>query len=86
MGIWFWTDRTWSEKQADDYLRDLRDEFSALAADPHRGLKADDIRADYWRKRFRSHVIFFLRRPDAIEIVRVLHSSMSFSRHLKDDE
>lgn len=86
MEIWFWTDQNWSERQADTYLDGLRNEFAALADDERRGSRSDDVREGYWRKRFQSHVIFFVRTPDGIEVVRVLHRGMNFLRHLKDDE
>lgn len=85
MSIWFWTDRNWSEKQADSYLRELHNEFAVLAADERRGRKIEEIRSGYWQQRVRSHVIFFLRDTGGIEIVRVLHQNMDFAAHLKDE-
>jgi toxin ParE1/3/4 len=86
MGIWFWTDRKWSETRADAYLREMWEEFSALAPDPRRGRQPDNLPRSYWVRRFRSHYIFFLRERDGVEFVRVLHGQMDFAKHLKDDE
>ncbi|KAF0184588.1 MAG: type II toxin-antitoxin system RelE/ParE family toxin [Hyphomonadaceae bacterium] len=84
--IWFWTDATFSERQADAYLAALRREFVRLSDDPQRGQGADEAKPGYRKARHGRHIVIFVRTSFGVEIVRVLHQNMNIPAHLKDDE
>jgi toxin ParE1/3/4 len=75
------TMETWSEAQADRYLLGLHDVLQRLAANPRLGIASDEIRADYRRRRYRSHMIFYKIEEGGIFVVRVLHAHMDYVRH-----
>jgi toxin ParE1/3/4 len=78
-----YTQRTWGVEQRDRYLGQLDACFRRIAANPAAGLSAEAIRPGYRRVHEGSHVIFFRRVGEELEIVRVLHQSMLPERHLK---
>ena len=71
-----------AERKADDYLLSLRDCFQRLARMPGLARNIDHIRTDYFRFDHASHVIFFVRLPDGIRVMRVLHQRMDIKRHI----
>ncbi len=77
-----YTVETWDETQAGRYLSGLHDAFQSLAGQPQLGIASDDIRPGYFRRRYRSHMIFYKRSEDGILVVRVLHARMDYLRHL----
>ena len=60
----------------------LHSAMQTVAAEPRRGRSCDDIRSGYFKYSAGSHVLFFRRRERGIVIVRILHQSMDFERHL----
>lgn len=80
--IWDYTVRMWDEDQAERYLRLLNVGFIDLTIQPDLGRACDAIRPGYRVFRVGSHVIFYRVMNEGIEIVRVLHQSMDFERHL----
>ncbi|MES1156866.1 MAG: type II toxin-antitoxin system RelE/ParE family toxin [Alphaproteobacteria bacterium] len=80
--IWRFSKERWDEHQADKYIRDLHAKFAQAAANDALGAPCDDLRPGYLRIKAGSHVIFFKRTADLIVVVRVLHQSMDFQRHL----
>jgi toxin ParE1/3/4 len=72
----------WDEDQAERYLRLLNVGFIDLTIQPDLGRSCDAIRLGYRVFRVGSHVIFYRVLNQRIEIVRVLHQSMDFERHL----
>jgi toxin ParE1/3/4 len=77
-----YTLENWNEAQADRYLIGLHRLLERLAANPRLGISCEDIRAGYFRRRYRSHMIFFRRSARGIFVIRVLHAQMDFLRHL----
>jgi len=77
-----YTLETWDEAQAERYLTGLHEAFRTLALKPHVGIASDDLRPDYFRRRYRSNMVFYRRSDDGILIVRVLHARMDYLRHL----
>ena len=53
-----------------------------IAADPRLGRSCEDIRAGYRRYSAQAHMVFFRIGENGIDIIRVLHQSMDFPRHL----
>ena len=46
-GIWDYTAQTWSEAQAERYIRTLNQTFAKLAESPDLGRRCDDLRKGY---------------------------------------
>ncbi len=69
-------------RKADEYLLSLRDCFLLLAERPGMARGVDQIRRGYFRFEHASHVIFFIRIPSGIRIMRVLHQRMDIKRHI----
>lgn len=84
--IWRYTADTWSEQRAQRYVDDLFDMMEALASEPKRGRRADEISEGLWRQRCGSHVIFYREIESGVLVVRVLHQSMDFALHLANDD
>ena len=59
--------------------------IEALAADPKKGRRIDDIRPGYRKQAAGSHFIFYRLARPGIEIVRILHQSMDVEAHLRAD-
>ena len=68
--------------QARQYRDSIMACFESLANNPHLGRSANELSPGLRRIRQQAHVIFYLHRQDQILIVRVLHHSMDFERHL----
>lgn len=75
-GIWHYTLRNWSESQADHYIATLFERFEWLAERPEVGKPRPDIQEGYYCFPHRSHVVFYLIRDDAIDIIGVPHKYM----------
>ena len=78
--IWLYSAEQWGRQQTNSYLAKLR---AAIAKSPKRpGKPCGYIRPGYWRLNCGSHVILYLRGETELDIKRVLHQSMDFTRHL----
>lgn len=80
--IWTFGQAQWGADQADDYARRIQRAIEVLANDPRRGRPCPDVRPGYSRFSLGVHMLFFRPHPAGIEIVRVLHQRMDFSRYL----
>lgn len=80
--IWDYTTDRWGPRQAETYVVELRAAIERLAADPERGRTCDDLRAGYRRYGIGSHVLFYVARPDGVDIIRILHQRMDPTRHV----
>lgn len=85
--IWDYTERTWSENQADDYMRELVAAAHQASEDRTRwrSLKNRAIHGVFFI-RHRSHFIFFreLSRGE-IGVISILHENMDLPSRLLDD-
>ena len=68
--------------QRDKYLKGLEARFKLLAENPTIGRCRDDIKTGYHCSEYKKHVVFYLIRANAVEILAVLHESMMPDRHL----
>lgn len=68
--------------RADQYIRGLDAAFCKLADKPSLGRDYSHVRPDLMAYRIVSHVVFFKPSVDGITILRVLHKSMDYGRHL----
>lgn len=74
--IWLYTMQTWNEAQADRYITAIYDRFQWLAKQPQMGKPRPDIEHGYYCFPQTQHLIFYLTRDNAIDIIGVLHRSM----------
>jgi len=74
--------REWGPEQATRYARDLRSAIEMVAANPLRGRSRDELRNGYFSVPRGSHIIFYRRTSDGVEVVRILHQRMEPARHL----
>lgn len=70
-----YSEAQWGRERAAEYLAHLAAAFTALTDDAWIFQPIEDVRPGYYRARAGRHVIFFRRRADTIEIVRILHES-----------
>ena len=80
--IWDYTLAEWGLDQAEKYLRDLWAALQTQARDPSTSVDISDVRKGYRKFRSGSHVIFFRRTREGIDVVRILHQRMDFERHI----
>lgn len=81
--IWDYSAEQWNADQAERYVLAIEGACEALARGHLRGRTADDFRHGYLRLRSGSHYIFYRQRDDGgVDIMRVLHERMNFSKHL----
>ncbi|PRA26246.1 type II toxin-antitoxin system RelE/ParE family toxin [Pseudomonas poae] len=81
-GIWVYTARQWSAKQANHYIDLLTTAFSDLAQHPKTAPACDHIRLGYRRRSIEQHTIYFQITAYGVAIIRVLHDRMDAPRTL----
>ena len=82
-GIGAYTLGMWGMDQAVSYLTKLDTTFAALAQVAALGKDRSDLRPNLLACPCNRHVIFFRRDGQGdVEILRILHDSMDFQRHL----
>lgn len=69
-------------KKAESYIRNIEDAFQNIANTPDISRKCDHIRSKLLAWNIESHVIFFKKTKTGIAIIRVLHKSRDYMRHL----
>ena len=78
-----YTEKMWSEEQAERYVRMIFRECRELANKPLVGRSYEEYRPGLWGYQCGKHVIFYRALSTGkIRIVRVLHEMMDFPRHL----
>jgi len=84
LNIWIYTADTWSTFQADKYYSDLISAFRLIAEKTgFAGLRYFNIHKGLYGYHIGKHIIFYLKKTDScILIVRILHESMDYKRHL----
>lgn len=75
--------RTWGRDQTSKYMDALRDTMKGLVRGTVLTRKRDDLRPAIQMARSGSHSIFFEVDESRILVVRVLHQSMDYHRHLE---
>ena len=81
-GIWAYTAQQWGAEQADRYLYGIDREIQMLLQFPEIGTSCISIRAGYRVLHVKSHLVFYLRKGQRLEIVRVLYDGMDVKDHL----
>jgi len=80
--IWYISDDRWDTEQADTYLRKLDARMTFLANNPKRGRLRKELPGHPMSYHEERHTIFYRRIKTGIEVIRLFHNSMDFSRHL----
>lgn len=81
--IWKYTVENWGESQAFDYLNGLEMRLEELSEAPDTlGITRPDIKPNYMSCLYKSHIVFFIKRTNSIEVIRVLHQSMDIPRRM----
>lgn len=70
-------------KRAELYIRDLDASFIKLTQKPELGKDYSFVRSNLLAYPVVSHVVFFKKSDWGITVLRVLHRSMDYGRHLK---
>ena len=69
-------------KRTEDYILAIESSFQLLADDPLISRKCDYIRPELRAFNVGSHIIFFKTTRYGIAVIRVVHQSTDFNRHL----
>lgn len=80
-GIVDYTLRMWDEPQAIKYIDGLENLAQSLAAAPTLGQPCFELFAGLRAFPYQSHVLYYMEKPDAIVVARVLHKSMNANLH-----
>lgn len=80
--IWDYSADLWSVAQADAYILGIKLALDTIGATPRRGRVYRGRSREYRRFSVGSHVIFYREAPEGVAVVRILHQSMDFDRHL----
>jgi toxin ParE1/3/4 len=79
--IWVYTFDKWSLEQADSYHAEIVNAFEGLLSGEKVGRIAD-IRDFYLKYTVGSHMIYYLKTDNGVDIMRILHQRMDAARHL----
>jgi toxin ParE1/3/4 len=80
--IWNFTVQRWGLDQAEAYTRQIWRAVEILAVTPALGQPCPYVRRGYYKYRAGSHLLFYRVVDGALDVVRILHESMDFDRHL----
>jgi toxin ParE1/3/4 len=81
-GIARYTTQTWGSKQRQKYLAELAATFKKIARNPRIGRFCPDLSGQPFKYSVGRHLIFYRPKSEGVEIIRILHDSMDFERHL----
>lgn len=79
-----YTVRAWDAEQAERYLAMLWETFESIATDPARWRRRPELHLDCRICLAGRHAILFRVKDNQVEIARVLHDAMDFSRYAED--
>ena len=82
-GIWEYTFLKWSKEQADRYHNLIINEIEFIAENISSGKPMNHIKDDYLVSYVKSHMIFFKRKEEIVEIIRILHQKMDIESNLE---
>lgn len=80
-GIWVHSVKEWGERQADDYIRSIYLALNLVESNPRIARDAGNVRPGLFKYPCGSHIVFFRMREKSIDVIRLLHQRMDFSRH-----
>lgn len=80
--IYTYSVKEFGQSRAEEYIRSLEASFENLLKSPEVGRKCDYIRSKLRAYNVGSHIVFFKEISFGIVIIRILHKSMDFNRHI----
>jgi toxin ParE1/3/4 len=72
----------WGATRAERYIREIVETFQMLADDYSIGLDYSHVRPTLYAYRVVSHLVFYKPSKKGVSILRILHKSMDFERHI----
>ncbi len=81
-GIWEYTYVHWSKEQADRYHSLIMNEIEFISENATSGKSMEHVREGYSVVYVKSHMIFFRRNNEVVEIIRILHQKMDIESNL----
>lgn len=87
LDVWAYTEKTWGEKQADDYVRGLVAEIETIAGQRPRWRPVlDQAFIGVYFFRYRHHYVFFRElSKKRLGVISVLHEKMDIPARLRED-
>lgn len=79
--IWLYSFERWGEKQADQYYDAIIKGIDLIAHYPKIGMKCDEIKKDFRYFKIKEYEVYYKITETKLIIIRVLHESMSPTRH-----
>lgn len=85
--IWDYTERTWGEEQADNYVRGLIEAVEHALDTRHRWRRVGDNKLkDVFFIRYEHHFVFFRELSgNKLGVISILHENMDIPLRLKQD-
>lgn len=80
--IWDYSLSEWGVNQAEKYVRELWAAIQAQTKDLSTSIDCTHIRPGYRKLHYESHLVFFKVQANSLNVIRILHQRMDFSRHL----
>ena len=80
--IGLYTQNKYGIKQRNNYLDNITEKFQTLANRPEQGMQCFNIRNGYYSCLARKHKIFYKKYNYGIRIIRILHQTMDYHKHL----
>ncbi len=77
-----YTLQQWGALQTQNYLNGLEARGQLLADNPALGTKREALSEGLLSFPYESHILYYIRQPYGISIVRVLHQNMDPVKHL----
>ena len=81
--IWLYTFNKWSKEQADRHFNLIVEEINFISKNHTAGRSVEETRKNYRLTKVKSHLIFYRKTDEIIEIVRILHQRMDIRSRLK---
>lgn len=72
----------WGSAQAVKYLDGLEERARTLAVNPGLGVRRDSLIEGLISFPYGSHILYYLKQPHGITIIRILHQRMDPKRHI----
>lgn len=84
--IWLYSLNKWGITQADQYIDNLGESITTVAANPDIGTACDYVREGYRKLHVKEHYIFYKYSLDTLFVIRVLGDSMDYKPILESEE
>jgi toxin ParE1/3/4 len=80
--IAIYTEKTWGKQKRNAYIKQLDDSFHTLARNPKLGKERPEIHPKLLSYGVAKHVVFYIKKPQFIVIVNILHKRMDYIQHI----